>query len=118
MKILGLAGVLMMAVAATASAQKEQPTPKTSQPTEEQRPPKGMCRIWLKDVPAAQQPAPTDCASAVKNCPPSGKVIFGDTQDTKSKKTDPKLPSPNNLVGTKKPPVLIKPPYSSPDSPR
>jgi hypothetical protein len=37
-----------------------------------------MCRIWLNDVPAAQQPAPTDCASAVRNRPAKGRVIFGD----------------------------------------
>ena len=27
---------------------------------------------------AKQQPAPTDCPTAVKNRPPNGKVIFGD----------------------------------------
>jgi hypothetical protein len=43
-----------------------------------ERPPAGMCRIWLDDVPAAQQPAPTDCASAVRNRPAKGRVIFGD----------------------------------------
>jgi len=37
-----------------------------------------MCRIWLDDVPPAQQPAPTDCASAVRNRPSNGRVIFGD----------------------------------------
>lgn len=42
------------------------------------RPPAGMCRIWLDGVPAAQQPAPTDCASAVRNRPAKGRVIFGD----------------------------------------
>ena len=41
-------------------------------------PPAGMCRIWLDDVPAAQQPAPTDCATAVKNRSAKGRVIFGD----------------------------------------
>ena len=44
----------------------------------EYRPPKGMCRIWLNDVPARQQPAPTDCATAVRNRPSNGKVVFGD----------------------------------------
>jgi hypothetical protein len=39
-------------------------------------PPKGMCRIWIDNVPPAQQPAPTDCASAIKNRPPNGRVIF------------------------------------------
>ena len=42
------------------------------------RPPAGMCRIWLDDVPPAQQPAPTDCATAVRNRPSKGRVIFGD----------------------------------------
>ena len=41
-------------------------------------PPAGMCRIWIKDVPPSQQPAPTDCASAVRNRPANGKVLFGD----------------------------------------
>ena len=41
-------------------------------------PPAGMCRIWINGVPAAQQPAPTDCASAVRNRPANGKVLFGD----------------------------------------
>ena len=41
-------------------------------------PPAGMCRIWINQVPAAQQPAPTDCASAVRNRPANGKVLFGD----------------------------------------
>ena len=41
-------------------------------------PPAGMCRIWIKDVPPSQQPAPTDCASAVRNRPANGRVLFGD----------------------------------------
>jgi hypothetical protein len=49
-------------------------------------PPAGMCRIWINQVPAAQQPAPTDCASAVRNRPANGKVLFGD-QPPKGKKT-------------------------------
>lgn len=42
------------------------------------RPPPGMCRIWLDGVPAGQQPAPTDCATAVRNRPSNGRVLFGD----------------------------------------
>ena len=41
-------------------------------------PPAGMCRIWINGVPAGQQPAPTDCASAVRNRPANAKVLFGD----------------------------------------
>jgi hypothetical protein len=37
-----------------------------------------MCRIWLEKVQAKQQPAPTDCPTAVRNRPPNGKVLFGD----------------------------------------
>ena len=60
-------------------------------------PPAGMCRIWINEVPAGQQPAPTDCASAVRNRPANGKVLFGDdppkgkppkTEKSKSSPTD------------------------------
>lgn len=39
-------------------------------------PPPGMCRIWIDNVPPPQQPAPTDCPSAIKNRPSNGRVIF------------------------------------------
>lgn len=61
------------------------------------RPPAGMCRVWLDDVPAAQQPAPTDCPTAVRNRPAKGRVIFGDdyvkakTKDTS--KAPPRSPA-------------------------
>lgn len=53
------------------------------------RPPAGMCRIWIEGVPANQQPAPTDCVTAVRNRPVNGKVIFGESPkrgNEKSKK--------------------------------
>ena len=40
-------------------------------------PPRGMCRVWIEGVPAAQQPAPTDCATAIRKRPSNGTVIFG-----------------------------------------
>lgn len=49
------------------------------------RPPAGMCRIWVDGVPAAQQPAPTDCPSAVKNKPANARVIYGESADKKGK---------------------------------
>jgi hypothetical protein len=52
--------------------------PRDGDVPKEYRPPKGMCRIWLNDVPAKQQPAPTDCPTAVRNRPSNGKVVFGD----------------------------------------
>jgi hypothetical protein len=48
-------------------------------------PPAGMCRVWIEGVPADQQPAPTDCATAVKNRPLNGRVIFSDEKATSSK---------------------------------
>jgi len=42
------------------------------------RPPPGMCRIWIDGVPPDRQPAPTDCATAVRRRPANAKVVFGD----------------------------------------
>jgi hypothetical protein len=68
---------------------------KSAQIPADARPPKGMCRIWIDGVPAAQQPAATDCSTAVKNRPPNGRVLFGDdfADSSKAKPNDrPKLP--------------------------
>lgn len=51
-------------------------------------PPVGMCRVWLDNVPPAQQPAPTDCPSAIRNRPPNGRVIF--PEDARRGKRDEK----------------------------
>lgn len=60
-------------------------------------PPAGMCRIWINEVPAGQQPAPTDCASAVRNRPANGKVLFGDDPPKgKKTKTEKSKPSPTD----------------------
>jgi hypothetical protein len=45
---------------------------------ERYRPPPGMCRVWVKDVPPDRQPAPTDCASALRNKPSNATVYFSD----------------------------------------
>jgi len=68
-------------------------------------PPPGMCRIWLDNVPPTQQPAPTDCASAVRNQPRNGRVIFNDEQ------RNPRLP----IVKSLKEPVVVPP--KTPDDP-
>lgn len=59
-------------------------------------PPAGMCRIWINGVPAGQQPAPTDCASAVRNRPANGRVLFGDDPPKAKKKTDKSKSSPTD----------------------
>lgn len=40
-------------------------------------PPAGMCRVWLSGVPASQQPAPTDCATAIRKRTENAVVVFG-----------------------------------------
>lgn len=40
-------------------------------------PPAGKCRIWMANVAPAQQPAPTDCQTALRQKPSDGTVIFG-----------------------------------------
>lgn len=41
-------------------------------------PPAGLCRVWLNGVAPSQQPAVTDCTSAIRNLPSNAKVLFGD----------------------------------------
>ncbi len=117
MRTAGLAGLLLVAVAVSADAQQERKQPAKDIPAD-QRAPKGMCRIWLRDVPAAQQPAATDCAVAVKNCPANGRVIFGDTEESKTRpKTDAaettstrkSAPMTKGLVGKKSDPLTNPP---------
>ena len=55
-------------------------------------PPSGMCRIWLDNVPASQQPAPTDCASAVRNLPRNGRVVISEEP-----RNSQRLPMVNSL---------------------
>jgi hypothetical protein len=44
---------------------------------ESHRPPPGMCRIWIDGVPPTHQPAPTDCATAIRKRPMNARVVFG-----------------------------------------
>jgi hypothetical protein len=85
LKTIAFSLALVVAAAAPASAQGN--GTKAGKIPPGQRPPAGMCRIWLDGVPPGQQPAPTDCATAVRNRPANGRVIFGDDYvDGKSKK--------------------------------
>ena len=75
------------------------------------RPPAGMCRVWLDDVPVAQQPAPTDCPTAVRNRSPKSRVIFGDDyvakRDTTKASDKPPIKGFAPAKGTKKPLLRI-----------
>lgn len=70
-------------------------------------PPAGMCRIWLDAVPAAQQPAPTECSIAVRNKPPNGKVVYGPKKGAASSKAIENLPIKrfDNKAKTGLPPI-------------
>jgi len=104
------AAVGLVISASSAEAQRPVPVKPKSQSTQQQSqqrrdqivppgffPPAGMCRIWLNDVPPGQQPAPTDCASAVRNRPTNGKVLFGDEPPKGKKgKSDKSKSSPTD----------------------
>lgn len=107
---------LCLAAAAPAMAQGREgakdSAKKTAAIPADARPPNGMCRVWIDGVPAAQQPAATDCATAVKNRPANGRVIFGDDfVDTSKKATaKPKLPPGAKGFTEIKPPVVVRKP--------
>ena len=93
--VLLMSGVLVAAAVPASAQQAKENAKKRSDVPADARPPRGMCRIWIDGVPAAQQPAATDCQTAVKNRPANGRVIFGDdfADSAKTKGNDkPKLP--------------------------
>lgn len=68
----------VLALPAGAQAQvRTRLTPPAPRIPDELMPPPGKCRIWMENVPAAQQPAPTDCRTALRQKPANGTVIFG-----------------------------------------
>ena len=106
-------GVVALELGSGASApllaQRGQP-PRSQQKADsipkQYRPPAGLCRIWIDGVPPAQQPAPTDCATAVKNKPSNGRVIYGEEKKPAAKDGgDNKLPIKSfRPLPTRKPP--------------
>jgi hypothetical protein len=54
-----------------------QERPDASEVPREMLPPAGKCRIWMDGVSPSQQPAPTDCQTALRQRPATGTVVFG-----------------------------------------
>ena len=79
------------------AAGKDEPVPK------KYLPPPGMCRVWVDNVPAARQPAPTDCATAIRNKPPNARVIFPAGRGGDAKGLTPKGPRPDTTKKRKPP---------------
>jgi len=72
--ILGLA-----AIAAFASSSDAQRRDRGENIPPGQRPPPGMCRIWIDGRAPGQQPKPTDCATAERQAGEKAHIIYGDT---------------------------------------
>ncbi len=62
------------------------------------RPPEGMCRVWLRDVPERQQPAPTDCATALRTRPRNSILLFGDLTFEAKQPPGKRVMSPANAA--------------------
>ena len=110
-----------MATASPAAAQEKQPEPKPGVPQKD-LPPPGMCRIWIDGVPPNKQPASTDCATAVKNRPSNGRVLFGDDYAKSDRRKQPSLIKNFTEGGAKnddkgKRPDSAKPPVAPPRKP-
>jgi hypothetical protein len=88
--LLALAPLSLQAQASKAK-DKGQPVPKSSLP------PAGMCRIWVDNVPAARQPAPTDCSTAIRNKPPNARVLFPAERNRRA--TPSRTPAPKAQAG-------------------
>ncbi|HEU4643439.1 MAG TPA: hypothetical protein VFS44_13365 [Gemmatimonadaceae bacterium] len=83
--------VLLFAFAAPLAAQGNE----NADIPQTHRPPPGMCRIWIDGVPPARQPAPTDCATAIRRRPPNARVVFGaELRATRGFREERKAPDP------------------------
>lgn len=72
-----VAGSVMLVPALRAQTPPATPPDTTPVVPRSMMPPAGKCRIWIAGVPARQQPAPTDCATALRQNPANGTVVYG-----------------------------------------
>jgi hypothetical protein len=82
-RVLCVAGSLALLVALPLAAQDRgvQETKAAIGVPQSAQPPAGLCRVWLENVPASRQPAPTDCATAIKNRPNNARIVFGNLSE-------------------------------------
>ncbi len=85
-------GISLLALAITAAPAVAQERADTI--AEAYRPPPGMCRIWLDNVPPERQPAPTDCSTAIRRRPAGARVVFGIAKGATLPQARPAVPSP------------------------
>src|SRR5215213_9123677 len=80
--------IAVMAAATTAEAQGRGRAKGNQGVPPGQRPPAGMCRIWIDGVPPGHQPAPTDCETAVRNQPRNSQIIWGENTNNRAVTND------------------------------
>jgi hypothetical protein len=78
--LLRLSAVLFLARPVTAAAQtlvREAARDSAAGVPRGMMPPAGKCSVWMEGVPATRQPAPTDCATALRKKPANARVLYG-----------------------------------------
>jgi hypothetical protein len=98
LSVLMFAGLAVVSGPLQAQARPQPQNTRTAVP-QTHLPPPGMCRIWLDNVPPSQQPAPTDCASAARNLPRNGRLIYNDEP-----RNNPRLPLVKSFTAPQPPP--------------
>ncbi len=89
------AAAVLLALPHAAGAQER---PKADTVPTTMLPPAGMCRIWMTGVPASQQPAPTDCVTALRQRPANGVVLYGPARrESSSRRFDPRVGGRDSL---------------------
>jgi hypothetical protein len=107
--VLALASIFALPLGAQDKGRESPAVPQSA------KPPAGLCQVWLKDVPAGRQPAPTDCATAVRNRPANAQVVFGDLSNEAAapRKQRPSIGSPARTRIPENQPRPITPPSRS-----
>ena len=108
--VIALSG--LFAIGTGVSAQGTQRVP------DSYRPPPGMCRIWLNDVPPARQPEPTDCPAAIRRRPPNARVIFGEQPSRDFRPAEREKPKERTRPGVPEKKRKNEPKKTDPESAR